>query len=135
MGGPAKFVVLVAVAWAVGAPALAAQGITTKVGAVVFYGSPSNTTKPATIDYRAAEKSTSEYRTIRSEGVRRGSARYNLLTAQMKQRIQRAAGRAAQSKGVDCVIRHGDIKDDNGLTVVSLTGEVIAELESGDLAP
>jgi hypothetical protein len=134
MSGFAKFMVLVAAVLVVSAPTLVAQGITTKGKAVVLYGSPSNTTKPATINYETVRKKTPEYQTIRSEGVRKGSARYELLTSRMGARIREAAGRAAQSKGVDCVVRSGDIANDNGITVVDLTGEVVAELESGDPA-
>ena len=111
------------------------QGVTVKAGTAVLYGSASNTTKPATIDYRDVERRTPEYRTSRSEGVRRGSARSDILISQMKYRIKEAVALAARSEGVDCVVRKGDIKDANGLAVMDLTDQVIAELESGGPTP
>lgn len=114
------------------APEVRAQGIAVKRSAVVLYGSTSNTTKPATIDYKKVRKETPEYRTIRSEGVRKGSARYDLLMAAMRQRIKRAAKAAAQAGGYDCVVRKGDVKDARGLEIADLTDEVIGELESDD---
>jgi hypothetical protein len=91
--------------------------------------------KPATIDYRDVERRTPEYRTSRSEGVRRGSARSDILISQMKYRIKEAVALAARSEGVDCVVRKGDIKDANGLAIMDLTDQVIAELESGGATP
>lgn len=114
------------------APEVRAQGIAVKRNAVVLYGSTSNTTKPATIDYKRVMKKTPEYRTIRSEGVRKGSARYDLLMAAMRKRIKRAAKAAAQAGSYDCVVRKGDVKDARGLEVADLTDEVIGELESED---
>lgn len=113
----------------------AAQGILTRVGAVVLYGSSTNTTKPATIDYKDVEQRTPEYQTIRSEGVRKGSARYDLLVSGMKVRIKMAAVLAARAGGIDCVVRKGDIKDAQGLEVMDLTDRVIAELEARGPTP
>lgn len=120
---------LMAVALAVSAPA---QGIEAKRGAVVLFGSTSNTTRPATIDMDRVEKETPEWETIRSEGVRKGSARYEILVAQMHKRIKAACKAAAEGDGVDCVVRHGDVKDAHGLDVVDLTDSVIDSLETQD---
>lgn len=110
--------------------AAVAQGITTKRNAVVLYGSPSTCSQPATIDYRKVKKATPEWRTIRSKGVRKGSARYDLLISAMNARIKRAAKSAAEANGRDCVVREGDIKDARGLAVKDLTKAVINGLES-----
>ncbi|MHC4851702.1 MAG: hypothetical protein ACYTF5_06750 [Planctomycetota bacterium] len=108
----------------------AAQGIKTKRSAVVFYGSPTTCSQPATIDYKKVRKATPEWKTIRSEGVRKGSARYDLLISAMNSRIKRACKSAAEAAGRDCVVREGDIKDARGLSVQDLTKGVIGALES-----
>ncbi|MHC4515437.1 MAG: hypothetical protein ACYTGW_20805 [Planctomycetota bacterium] len=108
----------------------AAQGIKTKRSAVVFYGSPTTCSQPATIDYKKVRKATPEWKTIRSEGVRKGSGRYDLLISAMNGRIKRACKSAAEAGGRDCVVREGDIKDARGLSVQDLTKGVIGALES-----
>ena len=115
--------------------ALVGQGVEIRGSAVVLYGSATNTSQPATIDMDAVERRTPEQRTIRSEGVRRGSARYELLIAKMHKRIKRAAAAAAEADGKDCVVRDGDITDARGLEVADLTQAVIDQLESADLTP
>ena len=65
-----------------------AQGIEARSNAVVLHGSTSNTTRPATIKLRKVEKKTPEYDTIKTDGVRKGSARYELLIAKMHKRDQ-----------------------------------------------
>lgn len=107
-----------------------AQGVTTKRNAVVLYGSPATCSQPATINHQKVKKATPEWQTIRSEGVRKGSARYELLVSAMSARIKRACKSAAESAGRDCVVRQGDIKDARGLTVKDLTAAVINVLES-----
>lgn len=107
-----------------------AQGIETRPGAVVLFGNSGNCSQPATINFTKVQKATPEYRTIRSEGVRKGSARHDLLTSQMNARIERAVAAAADGEGRDCVVRKGDIKDKKGLSVVDLTQAVIGELDS-----
>jgi len=118
-----------------GATALPAQGIVAKRNAMVLHGSTANTSKPATIDMEKVEKKTAEYKTIQSEGVSRGSARYQILIAKMHRRIVRASKAAAQAKGHDCVVRRGDIKDARGQTVTDLTQEVIDRLDSRSDSP
>ena len=107
-----------------------AQGVVVKKGARVMHGSASNTSHPATIDLKKVEKETPEYKTIKSDGVRKGSARYEILVAKMNKRIKKACKAAAEAEGSDCVVRKGDIKDRRGLSVTDITEDVIDELES-----
>jgi hypothetical protein len=109
-----------------------AQGIEVRSGGVVMHGSTSNTTRPATIKLRQVEKETPEYETIKTDGVRKGSARYELLIAKMHKRIKKACKAAAEAANHDCVLRAGDVKDDRGLHVADLTDDVIEQLESVD---
>lgn len=117
------------------ASAAFAQGIDLKSGAMVLYGSASNTSHPGTIDMKKVERETPEYKTMKSEGVRKGSARYEILIAKMHKRIKAAAKSAATAETRDCVVRKGDIRDENGLDVVDLTQETIDRLESSDVTP
>ena len=105
-----------------------AQGIETRSGAVVLYGNTTRTTQPAQIDYKKVRAKTPEWKTIRSKGVQPGSARYSLLTSAMAKRIRDACRKVAEDSGRDCVVRKGDVKDANGLTVVDITGEVTQRL-------
>lgn len=113
------------------APAMA-QGIVCEAGAVVFHGSSSNASHPATIDMKKVEKETPEYKTIKSEGVKKGSARYEILLSKMHERIKNAARLAAEARGCDCVVRSDDVKDARGLALIDLSKEVIDLLESAD---
>ncbi len=79
---------------------------------MVLCGSPSNCTKPATIHYAEVREATPEWQTIRSEGVRKGSARYTLLMNRMAQRIKAAADLVARDTGHDLVVNKGDIVDE-----------------------
>ena len=72
-----------------------------KTDAVVYFGSASNTSAPATIDQAKVRKATPEWQKIQAEGVRRGSARYILLMGEMDKRIRKAA-RAAASAASSC---------------------------------
>jgi len=121
--------VLVAVVAALGGGQAVAQ-VTVKRNAMVLYGSAANTSNPATIDMKKVEKKTPEYKTIKSDGVRKGTARYELLVAKMHKRIKTAAKAAAESQSCDCVIRKGDIKDKKGKSVSDLTEETIEQLDS-----
>jgi hypothetical protein len=104
--------------------------IKTKHSCVVLFGSTANCSQPATVHYKKVQKATEEWKTIRSEGVRKGSARYDLLISGMNKRIKAACSTAAQAESRDVVVRKGDIKDSGGLTVTDLTAAVIAELDS-----
>lgn len=99
-----------------------------KSDAVVYFGSASNTSAPATIDEQKVREATQEWKTIQAEGVRRGSARYMLLVAEMEKRIRDAAQRAAAAASKDLVVRTGDITQANGRAVTDLTANVIANL-------
>ena len=118
---------LVAAAFATSA---SAQGIEVKRSASVLYGSASACTQPAVIDYDDVKKKTPEWKTIRSEGVRPGSARYSLLMSELDQRVQRLCQRVAQDEGRDCVVRKGEIKNDHGLEVADLTDKVVEAVEN-----
>ena len=107
-----------------------AQGIKTKRGAVVLYGSVASCSQPATINYKKVQRATPEWKEIKSDGVRKGTARYDLLISAMNTRIKSAVQSAAQSESRDCVVRKGDIKDKGGLDVADLTDAVITEVES-----
>ena len=106
-----------------------AQCIQTKRGAVVLFGSAANCCQPSTIHYKRVQKATPEWRTIKTEGVKKGSARYDLLISGMNSRIKTAVASVAQAESRDCVVRTGDIKDAGGLTVADLTDAVIDELD------
>lgn len=99
-----------------------------KSDAVVYFGSASNTSAPAVIDEQKVREATPEWQTIQAEGVRRGSARYMLLVAEMDRRIRTAAQSAAAASSKDLVVRSGDITNANGKTSVDLTNDVIAKL-------
>lgn len=101
-----------------------------KQDAVVYYGSASNTSAPATIDESKVREATPEWQTIQAEGVRRGSARYILLVAEMDKRIRSAVLRAALDGNRDCVVRKGDIANKFGKSVVDLTAAVLDALGS-----
>ena len=112
------------------ASAALAQGVELKDSGTVYHGSSANCSQPATINHDKVRDETPEWKTIRSEGVRRGTARYTLLISEMNARIQRACRKAAEEGGRDCVVGHRDIKNDHGLGVVDLTDEVIAKLDA-----
>ena len=121
---------------ALGAVSLRAQGVELKAkGAMVFCGSESNCTKPATIRYVKVRDATPEWQEIQADGVRKGSARYTLLMARMGRRIKAACDVAAGDAGHDLVVNQGDISDPRGLDVADITDQVIDELESVGFTP
>ena len=120
---------------AFGAVSLPAQGVKLTSSPIVFGGSASNCTKPATIGYDDVRDATPEWQTIESDGVRKGRARYTLLTARMGQRIKAAADAVAGREGHDLVVNEGDIDDAQGLEVADITEQVIQALSSVDTAP
>ena len=107
---------------------LALAQVDLKQDAVVFTGSASNTSAPATIDESKVKHATPEWQTIEGEGVRRGSARYILLSAEMDKRIRDAAKKAATAESKDLIVRSGDVLNNRGKTVADLTDKVIANL-------
>lgn len=117
------------------ATAVTAQGIELKSSAKIYFGTASTCTQPATIDVEKVRDATPEWKTIRSEGVRKGTARYSLLMSEMASRIERACRKVAEDDGRDCVVGEGGIKQDNGLEVKDITSAVVEMLESGDVSP
>ena len=106
------------------------QGIVTNNDAVLLFGAKESCTKPATVDWKKVRGKTPEWKTIKSEGVKKGSARYSLLIADLKKRVKKHVKKVAQDKGNDCVVRKGDISDAKGLSVEDLTSAVVKALES-----
>ena len=100
-----------------------------KQDAVTYFGSASNTSAPATIDEAKVREATPEWQTIQADGVRRGSARYILLVAEMDKRIRAAAQKAAADASKDLVVRAGDISNARGKSATDLTAQVIAKLK------
>lgn len=124
---------IIAISLLVAVPALA-QGVELKSSSTVYFGTASTSTQPATIDFEKVRDATPEWKTIRSEGVKKGTARYSLLMSDLSARVQRACRKVAEAEGRDCVVGHRDIKEDNGLEVKDITDEVVDKLESGDVS-
>ena len=97
-------------------------------GAVVYFGSASNTTAPATIDAVTVRDATPEWREIQTQGIRRGSARYKLLMTALDERIRTAVRRTSRIGKCDFVTRSGDIRDPQGKVVKNVTSLVIRHL-------
>ena len=100
-------------------------GVRLKADAVVYAGSPVFCSCPAVFDYNRVREATPEWRTIRDENVRPGSARHALLTAAMHERIVNCAQALARRTGNDLIVRRGDIDTDNGLEVADVTAEML----------
>lgn len=128
MSNSSKFLLSVGAAVLLFASVGFGQGISIKRSGVVFYGATANCSQPASIHWNKVRGATLEWKTIHADGVRRGSGRYDLLISDMNGRIKRAAAAAADAADRDCVVRHGDVKNSNGLKVADLTNKVIAEL-------
>lgn len=109
-------------------PALLAQGVVLKPRGLVLFGSVAVSTSPASVDFMLVVKATDEWRTIRRQGVREGSGRYDLLLSRMNQRLRKVIAQIAEDQGRDCVFRTRDLKESNGLPVVNLTKAVLRVL-------
>ncbi|MBL8750849.1 MAG: hypothetical protein JNK78_16935 [Planctomycetes bacterium] len=109
------------------AGSLAAQ-VTVKKGAVLYVGSASNTSAPATINETKVKEATKEWQKIQSEGIDPDSAHGKQLITQMNNSIRDAVKAVASSEGRDLVTRSGDITDRQGRDVVDLTSKVIDKL-------
>lgn len=107
-----------------------AQGVALKKDAVVYFGSASNTTAPASIDEEKVKEATQEWKTIQSEGVKKGTARYKLLVAEMDKRIRTAVKAVAGSASHDLVVGKGGVENARGKDVADITAEVIGKLEA-----
>lgn len=106
---------------------LAAQ-VTVKKGAVVYTGSASNTSAPATIDETKVRDASKEWQKIQSEGIDPESAQGKQLLAQMHNKIREAVKAVAAAESRDLVTRASDITDKQGRDVVDVTDKVIAKL-------
>src|SRR5262245_22331343 len=113
-----------------GLTAIPAQGLLVKAEAHVLFGIATKCSQPAYVDFNKLKKLTPEWKLIRSEGVRRGSARYDLLTEDLNKRIKKIVVEIAKTTGKDCVLCKGDVEDANGLTLIDLTEQVATKLES-----
>ncbi|MFK7742224.1 MAG: hypothetical protein AB8H80_18060 [Planctomycetota bacterium] len=110
------------------APDLAAQ-VTLKKGAVVYCGSASNTSAPATVDHKKLRAATPEWQKIEANGIDPDSARGRQLISKMNKRIRKAVQSVANAESRDLVTRESDLKDDRGREVVDLTDAVVDKLE------
>ncbi len=102
--------------------------VSVKKGAVVYVGSASNTSAPATINETKVKEATKEWQKIQSEGIDPDSAHGKQLITQMNNSIRDAVKAVASSEGRDLVTRSGDITDRQGRDVVDLTSKVIEKL-------
>ena len=101
----------------------------------VILGQAGQCVKPAQVDYKKLQEATPEFRTIRDEGVEKGTARYELLVRKMTQRLREIIKDLAADKGYDCVVMKGSVKDPQGLTVVDITNEALEKLETDGGGP
>jgi hypothetical protein len=108
--------------------------VTLKDAAVVYFGCASNATAPATLDEAKVREATPEWQTIKNEDVKKGTARYKILVADMDKRIREAVKSVATKDGRDVVVRSGDIDDAKGKTVTDITDAVVAKLGQNLLA-
>lgn len=99
-----------------------------KKGAVVYHGSASNTSAPATIQESRVKEATVEWRRIQAEGIDVSSAKGKQLLVQMNNRIREAVRAVAEAESRDMVTRKDDIADRQGRDVVDLTDKVIGKL-------
>lgn len=111
-------------------PAIAAQGVGLRSDATVLYGVSDSSSRPAVVDYQKLLKQTPEWKTIKSEGVRKGTARYELLLSDADRRIRTLVEEVAEARGHDLVVGQGGIEDARGLKVADLTSAVAGRLES-----
>ena len=106
---------------------LAAQ-VTVKKGAVVYVGSASNTTAPATVEETKLRDATPEWKKIQADGIDPDSAQGKQLLTKMNTRISKAVKDVAETEKRDMVTRKDDISDKKGRDVVDLTDKVVAKL-------
>jgi Skp family chaperone for outer membrane proteins len=102
--------------------------VSLKKGAVVYHGSASNTSAPATIQETRVKEATAEWRRIQAEAIDVSSAQGKQLVAQMNQRIRDAVKAVAEGESRDMVTRADDITDRLGRDVVDLTDKVIGKV-------
>jgi len=101
-----------------------------KRGAVVYTGSASNTSAPATVDEKKLREATPEWQTIKDEDIDPSSARGKQLIVKMNKRIREAVKSVASNESRDMVTRKKDLTDAQGKEVVDLTDKVVDEIDS-----
>ncbi len=116
---------LVVAMFAVGS--LVAQ-VVVKKGAVVYHGSASNTSAPATVQESKVKEATPEWKKIQAEAIDTDSAHGKQLLAQMNNRIREAVKAVAEAESRDMVTRADDITDKQGRDVVDLTDKVVTKV-------
>lgn len=105
-----------------------ASQVSLKKGAVVYFGSASNTSAPATVNQTKLRDATKEWQKIQADGIDTDSAQGKQLLVQMEASIKAAVKAIAASEGRDLVVRKDDISDAQGRDVVDVTGKVVAKL-------
>jgi len=104
--------------------------VTVKSGAVVYHGSASNTSAPATIDEAKVKEATPEWKKMQAEGIDPDSAQGKQLVVRMNTRIQDALRSVAAAENRDLVTRKDDISDRQGRDIVDLTDKVAKKVGS-----
>lgn len=102
--------------------------VTVKKGAVIYQGSASNTTAPATVNCTKVKEATPEWKKIQAEGIDTDSAQGKQLMVQMNNRIREAIKDVAKTEKRDMVTRKDDITDKQGRDVVDLTDKVVTKV-------
>lgn len=108
--------------------AAAAAQVGLKRGAVVYHGSASNTSAPATIDEMRVRDATPEWKKMQAEGIDADSAQGKQLVVQMNNRIREAVKAVATTESRDMVARKDDITDKQGREVMDLTDKVVSKV-------
>lgn len=104
--------------------------VTVKSGAVVYHGSASNTSAPATIDEAKVKEATPEWKKMQAEAIDPDSAQGKQLVVRMNTRIQDAVRSVAAAENRDLVTRKDDISDRQGRDIVDLTDKVAKKVGS-----
>jgi short-subunit dehydrogenase involved in D-alanine esterification of teichoic acids len=102
--------------------------VTVKKGAVIYVGSASNTTAPATVKESKIKEATPEWKKIQAEAIDVDSAQGKQLIVQMNNRIREAIKDVAKAESRDMVTRKCDVTDAQGRDVVDLTDKVVAKV-------
>lgn len=104
--------------------------VTVKSGAVVYHGSASNTSAPATIDEAKVREATPEWKKMQAEAIDPDSAQGKQLMVRMNTRIQDAVRSVAAAENRDLVTRKDDISDRQGREVTDLTDKVAKKVST-----
>lgn len=104
--------------------------VTVRSGAVVYHGSASNTSAPATIDEAKVREATPEWKKMQAEAIDPDSAQGKQLMVRMNTRIQDAVRSVAAAENRDLVTRKDDISDRQGREVTDLTDKVAKKVAS-----